>query len=508
MKKKPVYEGDKPYIFISYAHANAPAVMQVVEELCDLGYRVWYDEGIEVGSEWPEYIASRLMHADLMIAFLSNAYMRSDNCRKEMHFALTKKIPLINIFLEETKLSPGMEMQIGNIFALMKYCMSEEVFEEKLLAAPQLTKDLSDTPVTGKTSPKEKKKKAAVPVDIYAAQEQEQAQRKKKKRRRFISFGVVFAILTALLVLVIVGWSTGLIARIMKRTEQAPIPNAPIEMEEITWHDSALEAAARAYSGIEDGPVSVADLTDLTELHIRGTTCSFDRGALPESEQTDELQNLTDLRWFPDLTYLFLEDQAITSLETLPPCGIKELILHHCAVTDLKGIGSLTLLRELDVTDCPLRQLNTLDLCLDLRHLSLIDCNVTDLSVVKPLTKLVEVSFSGCSLEGMETVFGLSSLSDVALYDCDLRGSFFYDFDAESRIVNLLLSDCELNSTRNLEDFSGLTTLTLIRTGETLDWSELKSLPSLKKVYADVSMRNMLEDVLEGSKIALEPATD
>ena len=317
---------------------------------------------------------------------------------------------------------------------------------------------------------------------------------------------MVFTILTALLVLGIVGWSTGLIARIMKRTEQTEIPNVPIETEEIIWRDRALEAAARAYSGIEDGPIRVEDLTDLTVLHIRGKVCSFDRGALPESEQTDELQDLTDLRWFPDLTCLFLEDQAITSLETLPPCRIKELILHHCKVTDLNGIGSLSLLRELDVADCPLRQLSNLDLCLDLWHLSLIDCNVTDLSIVKPLIKLVEVSFSGCSLEGMETVFGLSSLTDVALYDCDLRGGFFYDFDAESRIVNLLLSDCELNSTRNLEDFKGLTTLTLVRTGETLDWSELISLPSLKTVYADISMQDMLKDVLEGSEIALEPA--
>ncbi len=87
----PIYEGNKPYIFISYAHANSPAVMQVLEDLCAHGYRIWYDDGIEAGSEWPEYIASHLMGADLMIAFLSNAYMRSDNCRKEMHFALSKK---------------------------------------------------------------------------------------------------------------------------------------------------------------------------------------------------------------------------------------------------------------------------------------------------------------------------------------------------------------------------------------------------------------------------------
>ena len=127
------YEGSEPYIFISYAHADDDRVLPVVEDLYRRGYKVWYDEGIEVGSEWQECIAAHLMQAKLVIAFISNAYIKSDNCRREMHYALTKKIKTINVFLEETELSPGMEMQIGNIFALMKYTFpSEEYFYEKL----------------------------------------------------------------------------------------------------------------------------------------------------------------------------------------------------------------------------------------------------------------------------------------------------------------------------------------------------------------------------------------
>ena len=141
------YEGDRPYIFISYAHANSPAVMEVVEALAEQGYRIWYDDGIEVGSEWQEYIAGHLAGARLMVAFLSNAYMRSDNCRKEMHYALSKKIPTINIFLEQTEMTPGMEMQVGNLFALMKYCMPEEDFYDKLLNAPQLNPELTENGV-------------------------------------------------------------------------------------------------------------------------------------------------------------------------------------------------------------------------------------------------------------------------------------------------------------------------------------------------------------------------
>ena len=116
-------DGSQPYIFISYAHANEQAVHEVLESLNQRGFRFWYDEGIEAGSEWPESIARRLAGADLVLAFVSNAYVRSDNCRKEIHFAISKGIPTVSIFLEETKMTPGVEMQLGNIFALMKYRM-------------------------------------------------------------------------------------------------------------------------------------------------------------------------------------------------------------------------------------------------------------------------------------------------------------------------------------------------------------------------------------------------
>lgn len=133
------YEGTLPYLFVSYAHKDDAAVLEIISTLQSRGFRVWYDEGIEAGSEWPESIASHLERAQLVLAFLSPAYLRSDNCRKEMHYALTKKKPVINVFLEQTELSPGMEMQIGNLFALMKYTYpSEEYFYDKLFSAELL----------------------------------------------------------------------------------------------------------------------------------------------------------------------------------------------------------------------------------------------------------------------------------------------------------------------------------------------------------------------------------
>ena len=84
MEKIPVYEGRDPYIFVSYAHRDSGSVLPVISGLFDEKYRVWYDEGIAPGSEWPHYIAVHLENADTVVAFVSDASMASINCENEI----------------------------------------------------------------------------------------------------------------------------------------------------------------------------------------------------------------------------------------------------------------------------------------------------------------------------------------------------------------------------------------------------------------------------------------
>lgn len=498
-----VYEGEKPYIFISYAHANAPAVMQVLDALSSRGFRIWYDDGIEVGSEWQEYIAGHLASASLMIAFLSNAYMRSDNCRKEMHFALAKGIPVINVFLEETQMTPGMEMQIGNLFALMKHTMSDEVFYEKLFAAPQLTDNLSESGkgAAGKARVRTYK---PVPVDV-----QEEAKKKKKRKiRRAARLSLFSAVLIAAVVLGLVGWFTGLIPRLLNRREQVHL--SPVdESAVIVWTDAVLEQAARAYSGIAEGDLTAADLTGLRELTVCGSRYCFEApapGDWYEAGTEGGINDLSDLRHFPDLAVVELDSQPLSSLESFPACGIEALTVRNCGLTGLSGIENLPLLRELEVSSCPLRDLSGLDHCLQLRRLCVPGEGIRSFAAVKPLTKLAEIEISGSALNTLKPLFRISSLTDVALKDCDLRGRFFYAFDRERAIVTLHLENCKLNSTKNLDDFTGLTTLTLIGTGGNLDWRALAALPSLQTVTAGEEEFPKLQTVLEGSGVELLPA--
>ena len=127
------YEGKAPYIFVSYAHKDTAQVLPVIAQLQSFGYRVWYDEGIAPGSEWPENIAMHLNNCAAVIAFLSPNSVNSSNCRREITYALSKNKPFLGIFLTETAMSPGMEMQISSQQCVMKYAYRDlSLFYEKV----------------------------------------------------------------------------------------------------------------------------------------------------------------------------------------------------------------------------------------------------------------------------------------------------------------------------------------------------------------------------------------
>lgn len=84
MERIPAYEGKQPYLFVSYAHKDSNAVLPVVSALFNEKYRVWYDEGIAPGSEWPKNIAVHLEKAEAVAVFVSERSLQSINCENEV----------------------------------------------------------------------------------------------------------------------------------------------------------------------------------------------------------------------------------------------------------------------------------------------------------------------------------------------------------------------------------------------------------------------------------------
>ena len=131
-----VYKGNENYIFVSYAHADSAKVLPIVDALDKSGFRVWYDSGIEAGTEWPEYIEERLSNAHTVLVFMTPSAVESRNCRNEINFALELKKEMLVVYLEETTLLKGMRLQLNSTQSMFrKNHSSDESFIRELLSA-------------------------------------------------------------------------------------------------------------------------------------------------------------------------------------------------------------------------------------------------------------------------------------------------------------------------------------------------------------------------------------
>jgi len=126
------YRGAKPYIFASYSHQNMREVFSVIKKLNGSRYRIWYDEGVEPGNEWPEEVGRALLGCSQFIVFMSRSAADSRNVRNEINLASGEDKNVLVVFLEPTDLSEGMRLQIGTVQFLNRFQMTEKEFLDKL----------------------------------------------------------------------------------------------------------------------------------------------------------------------------------------------------------------------------------------------------------------------------------------------------------------------------------------------------------------------------------------
>ena len=160
------YKGNESYVFISYAHRDSARVYPVIAQMQKDGYRVWFDEGIDPGTEWDENIAKHVIECGYFIAFISDNYLGSNNCKDELNYArdLSKKSVLV--YLEDVKLTPGMAMRMNRIQSVFKYKYpNDNAFYEKFYESDGLSAFTSgqsqlatkpDAPTVGTYAPNKK----------------------------------------------------------------------------------------------------------------------------------------------------------------------------------------------------------------------------------------------------------------------------------------------------------------------------------------------------------------
>ena len=115
------YEGESPYIFVSYAHKDAELVFKEIKRFHDAGYPIWYDDAVTLGEEWDTKIANALIGSSLVVVFISKNSMASHNVQDEIRLALKRKINIAPIYLEDTELPPSLELRLSSKHAIFKF---------------------------------------------------------------------------------------------------------------------------------------------------------------------------------------------------------------------------------------------------------------------------------------------------------------------------------------------------------------------------------------------------
>ena len=97
------YEGTRPYAFISYSHRQSAAVVDTIRPIYEKGLRLWYDEGIPAGSDWPSNIARHMNECEKVVFFLSREALASPNCFSEIRTAARLDKPVLVVRLDDSE---------------------------------------------------------------------------------------------------------------------------------------------------------------------------------------------------------------------------------------------------------------------------------------------------------------------------------------------------------------------------------------------------------------------
>jgi hypothetical protein len=127
------YEGDEPFIFVSYAHTDKLQVYPIIDYLNKKGTHIWYDEGIPISENWKKSIVENLERCKAFLLFITPHILESDYVMKEISFASKRQKTFFGVYLKETELPSELEFDIADIQSMKKYLMSDSEFYPKLI---------------------------------------------------------------------------------------------------------------------------------------------------------------------------------------------------------------------------------------------------------------------------------------------------------------------------------------------------------------------------------------
>lgn len=158
------YEGDAPYIFVSYSHKDSERVWPIIDKLHDQGYRIWFDDGVHIGDEWVEAVAVHLKNSRIVLAFISPNYVDSENCIRELNYSMDQNKIYACIMLDRAKLSEKIEFQLSGKYRFPLYQKSEAELYRDLSSSASFKECRTDAQTDDTVIPPGPRKKSKMPL--------------------------------------------------------------------------------------------------------------------------------------------------------------------------------------------------------------------------------------------------------------------------------------------------------------------------------------------------------
>jgi hypothetical protein len=78
------FDGHDGYVFVSYAREDFDRIVLTIDQIQQLGYRAWWDTGIEPGATWRDILGQRLRRCSGVVLFASARASRSEWVKWEL----------------------------------------------------------------------------------------------------------------------------------------------------------------------------------------------------------------------------------------------------------------------------------------------------------------------------------------------------------------------------------------------------------------------------------------
>lgn len=134
------YNGNEPYLFVSYSHRDTAKVYPILDALYDSKYRLWYDESCETGMDFRDELRHRIENCEAVLLFVSESSMTSPFCGMEIIVARENKKRLYPIYLDSSVIPPAFQILLANTHHVTSDNM-DKLLKSMIRDLPAITMD-------------------------------------------------------------------------------------------------------------------------------------------------------------------------------------------------------------------------------------------------------------------------------------------------------------------------------------------------------------------------------